>query len=48
MSGGVGIYLGCCGAPADWAGRQDLMKENIEKQKELTVFSVMDMVFGKR
>ena len=30
MSGSVGIYLGCCGAPADWAGRQDLMQENIE------------------
>ena len=28
---GVGIMLGCCGAPADWAGRQDLMKENAEK-----------------
>ncbi len=27
----VGLYLGCCGAPADWAGRQDLMKENIDK-----------------
>jgi Fe-S oxidoreductase len=25
----VGIYLGCCGAPADWAGRQDLVEENI-------------------
>jgi len=33
MKGGVGIFLGCCGAPADWAGRQDLMKENIEKIK---------------
>lgn len=28
---GVGLMLGCCGAPADWAGRQDLMKENIER-----------------
>lgn len=27
---GVGIMLGCCGAPADWAGRQDLMQKNIE------------------
>ncbi len=22
---GVGLILGCCGAPADWAGRKDLM-----------------------
>ena len=28
---GVGIMLGCCGAPADWAGRQDMMKENAER-----------------
>lgn len=27
----VGLYLGCCGAPADWAGRSDLMPESIEK-----------------
>lgn len=27
----VGLYLGCCGAPADWAGRDDLMPESIEK-----------------
>ncbi len=27
---GVGIMLGCCGAPADWAGRQDLMQENVD------------------
>lgn len=27
----VGLYLGCCGAPADWAGRMDLMPESIEK-----------------
>lgn len=30
---GVGLMLGCCGAPADWAGRQDLMKKNIEHIK---------------
>lgn len=23
--------LGCCGAPADWAGRVDLMKENVDR-----------------
>ncbi|NLX87313.1 MAG: NAD(P)-binding protein [Clostridiales bacterium] len=34
VKGGVGIYLGCCGAPADWAGRQDLMRGNVEKIKE--------------
>ena len=28
---GVGLMLGCCGAPADWAGRQDLMKQNVER-----------------
>ena len=30
----VGIYLGCCGAPADWAGRDDLMNQNAEKIKK--------------
>lgn len=30
---GVGLILGCCGAPADWAGRQDLMKDNIDNIK---------------
>lgn len=28
---GVGLMLGCCGAPADWAGRQDLMAESVER-----------------
>ncbi|MBK8900940.1 MAG: FAD-dependent oxidoreductase [Anaerolineaceae bacterium] len=27
LSGGVGLMLGCCGAPADWAGRSDLRDE---------------------
>ncbi|MEW9122290.1 MAG: pyridine nucleotide-disulfide oxidoreductase/dicluster-binding protein [Thermotaleaceae bacterium] len=31
----VGLYLGCCGAPADWAGRQDLMQENVLKIKQV-------------
>ncbi|MFZ5969229.1 MAG: pyridine nucleotide-disulfide oxidoreductase/dicluster-binding protein [Bacillota bacterium] len=31
----IGIYLGCCGAPADWAGRQDLMQENVLKIKQV-------------
>ena len=30
---GVGIMLGCCGAPADWAGRKDLMRESTERFK---------------
>ncbi|RBP66017.1 cysteine-rich protein [Alkalibaculum bacchi] len=25
---GVGLMLGCCGAPADWAGQAELMEEN--------------------
>jgi len=31
LDGGVGIYLGCCGAPADWSGRQELFNNSIEK-----------------
>lgn len=31
---GVGIMLGCCGAPADWAGRQDLMEKSIERLRD--------------
>jgi len=31
---GVGIMLGCCGAPADWAGRQDLMENSIERLRD--------------
>lgn len=31
----VGLYLGCCGAPADWAGRQDLMQENTNKIRSI-------------
>lgn len=31
----VGLYLGCCGAPADWAGRMDLIPESIEKIREV-------------
>ncbi|MEI6205795.1 MAG: pyridine nucleotide-disulfide oxidoreductase/dicluster-binding protein [Desulfuromonadales bacterium] len=27
LTGGVGIMLGCCGAPAFWAGRDDLFRE---------------------
>ncbi len=28
---GVGLMLGCCGAPADWAGRKDLMEQSAER-----------------
>lgn len=28
---GVGLMLGCCGAPADWAGRKDLMEQSVER-----------------
>jgi Fe-S oxidoreductase len=35
MKGDVGIYLGCCGAPADWGGRQDLMGENVAAIKKV-------------
>jgi Fe-S oxidoreductase len=31
---GVGLMLGCCGAPADWAGRRELALENVEKIKQ--------------
>jgi len=31
ISEGVGLMLGCCGAPADWAGRREMALENVEK-----------------
>ena len=31
----VGIYLGCCGAPASWGGRQTMLDENIQKIKAI-------------
>lgn len=30
LSGGVGIMLRCCGAPAYWAGQDELFKESVE------------------
>lgn len=30
----VGIYLDCCGAPADWAGRFDLMPQGVAKIRQ--------------
>ncbi|WP_373501529.1 pyridine nucleotide-disulfide oxidoreductase/dicluster-binding protein [Desulfococcus sp.] len=29
LGGDVGLMLRCCGAPADWAGRQDLFESNL-------------------
>lgn len=31
---GVGIMLGCCGAPAEWAGREKLFQDSINNLKE--------------
>jgi NADPH-dependent glutamate synthase beta subunit-like oxidoreductase len=30
----VGLMLGCCGAPADWAGRDDLLDENLDTVRQ--------------
>ena len=30
VSGGVGLVLGCCGAPADWAGEQEMLRKTME------------------
>lgn len=32
--GGVGLSLGCCGAPAEWAGQNELFAETIENVKK--------------
>jgi Fe-S oxidoreductase len=29
LAGGVGLMLGCCGAPAEWAGRKQLFNETL-------------------
>lgn len=31
LDGGVGLYLGCCGAPADWSGREEQFNNSIGK-----------------
>ena len=31
LAGGVGLMLGCCGAPAHWAGREDLFFEQRDR-----------------
>ncbi|MBP2628072.1 MAG: protein of unknown function cysteine-rich region domain protein [Firmicutes bacterium] len=30
ITGGVGLMLGCCGVPADWAGQEILFKETLQ------------------
>ena len=32
---GVGLMLGCCGAPADWAGQLNLMRDNAERVRDV-------------
>lgn len=34
LPGSVGLYLGCCGAPADWAGQKELFDSTMEKVQE--------------
>lgn len=34
LSGGVGLMLGCCNAPAFWAGRDDLFQTGSEKIRD--------------
>jgi glutamate synthase (NADPH/NADH) small chain len=31
LDGGVGLHLGCCGAPADWSLRQHLFREALDE-----------------
>ncbi len=31
LEGGVGLYLNCCGAPGEWAGRGDLFQASVDK-----------------
>ena len=34
LGSNVGLMLGCCGAPADWAGRDDLMWQSAERIRQ--------------
>lgn len=34
LDGGVGLYLNCCGAPAEWAGREKLFQASIDRLKK--------------
>lgn len=31
LEGGVGLSLGCCGAPADWAGQEELFRQTFQE-----------------
>jgi Fe-S oxidoreductase len=31
LDGSVGLVLGCCGAPAEWAGRKELFEETLKR-----------------
>lgn len=31
LEGGVGLYLNCCGAPAEWGGEENLFNQSMEK-----------------
>lgn len=58
LEGGVGIMLGCCGAPAFWAGREDLFHqaqdsireawEQLGKPKVITACSTCRSLFQKQ
>jgi Fe-S oxidoreductase len=34
LAGGIGLMLRCCGAPADWAGRDDLLGRALDECKK--------------
>ncbi|APG24594.1 MULTISPECIES: pyridine nucleotide-disulfide oxidoreductase/dicluster-binding protein [Syntrophotalea] len=34
LTGGVGIWLGCCGAPALWAGQEELFKQALTAMRD--------------
>jgi glutamate synthase (NADPH/NADH) small chain len=47
LKGGVGLIFGCCGAPANWAGRQELFNVNIENlRKSLEVMGNPKIILG--
>jgi Fe-S oxidoreductase len=58
LSGGVGIMLRCCGAPAFWAGRDDIFKTVIEeirrtweesgKPRVITACSTCQSIFAEQ
>jgi len=57
LTGGVGIMFRCCGAPAMWAGRDDLFSESINeirsaweqmgKPRMITACSTCESIFGE-